>query len=171
MENQLGRPSKPRPDASKGPTLFDALLQPDYESEPLRALIAEAANLLEVGEYQLLQLAYRERFGRELTGRGGGRLFESFMVQGVVPSWATAYARRILQLEAAGQLDIRDPAFHVYDNNYVTYVPDGVRKFVWVVLTLTFLICGGLYVTVLSVEDVSSVLPPYFSESELQPRG
>ena len=37
---------------------FQTLIQPDREEHPERALIARAANLLQVGEFQLLQLAY-----------------------------------------------------------------------------------------------------------------
>lgn len=148
-------------------TLFDALMQPDFEAEPARARIAEAANLLEIGEYQLLQLAYRARFGRDLDERTGHRLFETFMIRSQVPDWATQYALRILDLEKRGELDARNPAWHVYDRRFVTHMPDGARHFAWAAMILVILLSSGLYVSVLTVDDVTSVLPPYFERTEL----
>lgn len=148
-------------------TLFDALMRPDFEAEPARARVAEAANLLEIGEYQLLQLAYRARFGRDLDERTGDRLFETFMIRSQVPDWATHYALGILDLEQRGQLDARNPAYHVYDRRFVTHMPDGARHFAWAAMIIAILLSSGLYVSVLSVDEVTSVLPPYFERDEL----
>jgi|TARA_B100000959_G_scaffold117704_1_gene123630 hypothetical protein len=43
-------------------------LQPDYEELPERTLVGNAANILQIGEFQLLQLAYFEWLEQEMTG-------------------------------------------------------------------------------------------------------
>ena len=47
---------------------FDVLLHPDREELEIgeRALVGMAANILQVGEFQVLQLAYMEWFGKDL---------------------------------------------------------------------------------------------------------
>ena len=45
---------------------FKTLIRPDQEEDPERTLVARAANVLQVGEFQLLQLAYHEWHGHDL---------------------------------------------------------------------------------------------------------
>ena len=45
--------------------LFETLIHPDREEHPERAEVARAANLLQIGEFQLLQLAYQDWFGTD----------------------------------------------------------------------------------------------------------
>lgn len=40
--------------------LLKTLFNPEHDEHPERAEIARAANLLQVGEFQLLQLAYKD---------------------------------------------------------------------------------------------------------------
>ena len=42
------------------------LVRPDQEEDPERTVVARAANILQVGEFQLLQLAYHDWYGQEL---------------------------------------------------------------------------------------------------------
>ena len=39
---------------------FHTLIKPDHDDDPEQGVIAEAANILQIGEFQLLQLAYFE---------------------------------------------------------------------------------------------------------------
>jgi len=151
-------------------SLFQTLLRPDREEHPERALVARAANLLQIGEFQMLQLAFRAEHGRDMPEDFAGKLFDSFMVRNEVPRWALDYARRILELDAQGRLDDNDPAFHYYDHDYVTHVPDGVKRFIWATLALVFVLGGGLWFSTLTVKDATSILPPYFEKSELEAR-
>ncbi|MCH7542778.1 MAG: hypothetical protein IIB65_03995, partial [Proteobacteria bacterium] len=43
--------------------LFQTLMRPDREESEQRAEVARAANLLQLGEFQLLQLAYHDWHG------------------------------------------------------------------------------------------------------------
>ncbi len=67
--------------------LWETLLHPDKEEleNPERRVIADAANILQVGEFQLLQLAYRDWFCEDLPEDQADGLFQSYMVHGVVP--------------------------------------------------------------------------------------
>ncbi len=54
--------------------LFETLFHPDREEHPERKEVARAANLLQVGEFQLLQLAYKDWFDKEIPSRECHRL-------------------------------------------------------------------------------------------------
>ena len=148
---------------------FETLLHPDREELEMgeRRVVSAAANLLQVGEFQFLQLAYRAWFDEDLPEALVARLFSSYMLHDEVPHWARHYARLILSREERGQLDENDPAFHRYDHDYHTFVPGGVRKFCTAVGMLTAVMVSALLVASMTVDKPTSLLPPYFSEKEL----
>ncbi len=152
---------------------FQTLLHPDREELEMgdRMIVSSAANLLQVGEFQFLQLAYREWFGKDLSEALIARLFSSYMLQNEVPHWARHYARLILSREERGQLDENDPDFHRYDHDYRTFVPQGVRQFCTAVGLLTVFMVTALLVASMSVDKPTSLLPPYFDAKELSPAG
>ncbi len=146
--------------------LFKTLLRPDREEDLLRAEVAKAANLLQVGEFQLLQLAYVAWYGEEMPEAKNDAIFRAYMIEGQVPAWARHYARRVLELD---DLDDRDPRYHRYDVDYFKALPLGARRLALVVCGLAFLMVGALAVGYVAPVEVTSVLPPYFSEQELAP--
>ncbi len=151
--------------------LFETLLHPDREELELkeRAVVCSAANALQVGEFQLLQLAYRDWYDQDMPEAMMDRLFASYMIKNEVPHWARHYARRIMEQDAKGGVDDKDPAFHRYDSDYHTSVPHGVRRF-WVATVGLFVAVGGIIaVANLTVTESSSILPPYFDEEDLRP--
>ncbi len=143
---------------------FETLIRPDKEEDPIRAAIAEAANILQIGEFQFLQLAYGDWFGEEMPEQMHGAVFRSYNFHKQVPHWARHYSRKVLDIHARGLLNDADPAFHRYDNEYYTYMPNGVRRFSFAVLCLTVLMGGMLLLGHFAAEPGSSVLPPYFPE-------
>ncbi|NNG03034.1 MAG: hypothetical protein HKM95_02910 [Inquilinus sp.] len=149
---------------------FQTLIHPDHEDEPERLLVISAANILEIGEFQLLQLAHFDWYGADMPEAMFDRMFSSYMVHGIIPPWARHYARQIIELDEAGQLDFRDPAYHRYDSEYVTSVPDGVRKFCYASLILVVMLGGGILISSLSTFEGTSILPPYFERGELEIR-
>jgi hypothetical protein len=153
--------------------LFETLLHPDREELEMgeRVIVSSAANLLQVGEFQFLQLAYREWFDKDLPEAMVANLFGSYMLRNEVPHWARHYARVILMREEQGRLDENDAAFHRYDHDYHTHVPQGVRRFITVVGLLTLLMVTALVVASMTAEKPTSLLPPYFTEKELRPTG
>lgn len=148
---------------------FETLLRPDREKHPDRAEVGRAANLLQIGEFQFLQLAYAAWFGREMPLPMMDRLFDSFMLGDWVPFWARDHARKIIALDAAGTLDDADPAYHRYDTNYVMHVPHGVRKFIVATTIVVGVVCSGFLVVHFSIGEGTTIWPPYFEKGELVP--
>lgn len=146
---------------------FQTLLRPDREEDSDRAEVNKAANLLQIGEFQLLQLAYRAWHGEEMPEAESDAIFRSYMVLSRVPAWARHYARRVIELDEAGELDDSDPRYHRYDADYFKAMPLGVRRLVFALGCIAFVMGGGLFVGYLAPVKVTSILPPYFSEEEL----
>ncbi len=146
---------------------FNTLLHPDHEEHPDRAEVVHAANLLQIGEFQLLQLAFADWFGRDMSSQEADRVFDSFMLRSEVPPWARHYARRIIELDAGGALDENSAAYHRYDCDYFkTRIPDGMRRFVVAVTILAGLLGGGIAMASYTAK-CDGVLPPCFDgESE-----
>lgn len=148
---------------------FKTLMRPDREEDPERTLVARAANVLQVGEFQLLQLAYYEWHGHELPQDDCGKLFQAYMLHGEIPAWARNFATWVLRQDEIDMIDSGNPSFHRYDHDYITHDPDGMRKFVAATLFIAFFLVGGILVTHLSAGAGTSILPPYFEEQELIP--
>lgn len=66
--------------------------------------VVDAASILEISEYDLLALAYEERFGRKPRPVELGRVFTPYMLDGETPEWGTALAREIIGLYERGEL-------------------------------------------------------------------
>jgi hypothetical protein len=148
--------------------LLRTLINPEHEEHPERAEVARAANLLQVGEFQLLQLAYRDWFDKDLSANESDRIFGSYMIRNQVPVWARHYSRHILGLDAAGMLDDNDPAYHRYDPEYKTNVPDGIRRFCGAAAVIVVCLGGGIWLSHLSTAQTSQILPPYFSDETMK---
>jgi len=150
---------------------LDVFIHPGREDNPEKGQIAHAANLLQVGEFQVLQLAYRKAYGKDMDEHQSDRLFDEYMLHDIVPSWALRYADYIAELESRGGLREQDPTYHRYDSDYDSYVPEGARKFIIAVSVLAFVIAGAILVGHYSSFKPTSVLPPYFDEEEIKDRG
>lgn len=150
---------------------WQALFHPDREMQefPERQIVTQAANLLQIGEFQLLQLAYADWFGIEMPAADADRVFRAYMYRSVVPVWARHYARRVLDLEAAGRLHADDPTYHRYDVACGAPLDRRVQRFVVAVVWLVMVLGGGLVWSVYVTRDeaATSVLPPYFQPEEL----
>lgn len=149
---------------------FKALLNPDQEEleNKAKVVIAAAANLLQVGEFQFLQLAYRDWYDREIPASQIDRLFASYMMQGRIPHWARHYARKILSQGERGEVDDNDPAYHRYDSDYHTSVPNGVVRFCCSVAAVIFFIGGGIIAAELTAGTSATMFPPYLDVKDLQ---
>ena len=146
------------------------LLQPDYEESPERALVGNAANILQIGEFQLLQLAYFEWFEQEMPEATTHRVFQAYMVKSDVPPWARKFARKVVDADAAGEIDANHEYFHRYDQNRATYNPTGIRKFVIACSLIFGLLGGGMILSHYSAQDGPSILPPYFDDRDFKLR-
>lgn len=146
---------------------FQTLLHPDHDDDPEMSLIANAANILQIGEFQLLQLAYNDWHGSEITGSELDRLFGEYMLRKRVTHWMRHYARIIVDAYEAGDLDIDDPDYHRYDHTFTRYEHNGRKKFITATLFLTIAIFGSILLSHLAVQKGGSIFPPYFAHEEL----
>lgn len=151
--------------------LLETLLHPDQEELEYkeRAVVCSAANILQVGEFQLLQLAYKDWHNEEMPDGMMDYLFSSYMLRNEVPSWARHYARRILETDKTGGVNDQDPAYHRYDSDYHTSVPHGARRFWVAAIGLFMVMSAAIFVANMAVNKPTMILPPYFDEEDLRP--
>lgn len=149
-------------------SFFRTLIRPDREETPERAEAGRAANILQVGEFQLLQLAYFEWHGQDMPESITHNLFHAYMMHNEVPHWVRHYARRIISLDEQQIIDDTNPDYHRYDSTYTTFTPNGVRKFILASGVIIGLLGGGIILGHMSTHDGVSVLPPYFDKNELK---
>ena len=143
---------------------FQTLLHPDREDPDSRERgeVAKAANILMVGEFQLLQLAYFDWFGNDMPSKFFDNLFGAYMIKNQVPHWARHFARRIIEKDARGFLNPHNPFYHRYDANYVTYVPNGFKRFCKVAVFLILFLVGAVWLANLAVVSKGQFqFPPY----------
>ena len=160
---------------------FETLIRPDKEEVEMaeRRAVGNAANILQVGEFQFLQLAYREWHDQDMPEALVDRIFSAYMLQNEVPHWARHYARLILSRADRGALDDNDPHYHRYDNDYHTSVPRGVTRFCVAAGILVSVMMVAILLAEMGVDRPTSILPPYFEQKEMegtppvaeQPRG
>lgn len=150
--------------------LFSVLVNPQREElEPSdRALVCSAANVLGVGEFQVLQLAYRSWFGHELPEATGDELFSSFMIRNQAPHWARHFARAILTRDKAGVLDPTQSSWHCYDYTYPRTPPRrSIRKFLAASSVVGLTLIGAIVLATVMSTNPTSVFPPFFERSHL----
>ena len=150
-------------------SFWATLLKPDHEELEMkeRLVVISAANQLQVGEFQLLQLAYREWYGEDLPEALVTKLFTSYMLHHQVPHWARHYARRILEGYERGEVDDSAPKFHRYDHDYHTSVPQGFQRFCVAAAGVMIAVFGSIYIADRVVDGPASLLPPYFEKKDL----
>jgi len=117
----------------------------------------------------LLQLAYADWYGKDMPKGTSDRLFQAYMMDNEVPPWARRYALWVIRQDEIGLLDDNDVRYHRFDHDYVTYVPNGVRKFIVASLIVVFFMSGAILIGHLAGAKATSVLPPYFEQKELPP--
>ena len=150
-------------------SLWETLLNPEHEELAMkeRLVVISAANQLQVGEFQLLQLAYREWHGKDLPEALVSKLFTSYMLHNHVPHWARHYSRGIMDGHERGELDDNSPRFHRYDHEYHTSVPQGFQRFCIAAASVLIAVFGSIYVANKVVDSPTSLLPPYFEKKDM----
>lgn len=143
---------------------FQTLIRPDREDpeEQERAAVARAADVLMIGEFQLLQLAYYEWHDEDLPVEMVDRLFTAYMLHKQVPYWAQQFACRILEKDKKGFIDPHDPLYHRYDADYVTHVPQGVKRFCQAAIFLVLFVGGTIIIgQFAAARNAPFQFPPY----------
>ena len=109
-------------------SLLKTLVKPDWDDNPKRSEILCAANLLQIGEFQLIQLAYKVWYREDLPEDKINKIFEEYMFRGILPIWVTYYAKDIIKLDDAGMLNGYDEKYHVYDHEFGEYIYDSKKR-------------------------------------------
>ena len=154
--------------------LVKTLIKPDWDDNPKRSDILHAANLLHVGEFQLIQLAYKVWYNEDLPEDKINKIFSEYMVTGIIPIWVTHYAQDILKLNKANVLDSFNDKYHVYDHEFGKYIStekQRKRRVIFYALIIGIVFVGSHYMAINYVEEEGSAgfYPPYVEKRVVYP--
>ena len=154
--------------------LVKTLIKPDWDDNPKRSEILHAANLLHVGEFQLIQLAYKVWYNEDLPEDKINKIFSEYMVTGIIPIWVTHYAQDILKLNKANVLDSFNDKYHVYDHEFGKYISTEKqrrRRGIFYALIVGIVFVASHYMAINYVEDEGSAgfYPPYVEKRVVYP--
>ena len=154
--------------------LLKTLINPDGDDNPKRSGIPHAANLLQIGEFQLIQLAYKVWYNENLTEDKINKIFSEYMVTGIIPIWVTYYAKDILKLDQANVLDSYNENYHVYDHEFGAYIYNNQqrkRRGILYATIIAFVFIASHYMAINYVEDEESAsfYPPYIEKRIIYP--
>ncbi len=154
--------------------LLKTLIKPDWDDNPKRSEILHAANLLQIGEFQLIQLAYKVWYREALPEDKINNIFSEYMVTGIIPIWVTHYAKDILKLDQANVLDSYNKKYHIYDREFGKYIYDDKqrkRRGVVYAIIIAFVFIATHYMAINYVEnnESASFYPPYIEKQVVYP--
>ena len=152
--------------------LLKTLIKPDWHDNPKRSEILNAANLLQIGEFQLIQLAYKVWYREDLPEDKINNIFSEYMVRGIVPIWVTYYAKDILKLEQANILDSYNEKYHVYDHEFGAYIYDNKqrrRRGILYTTIIAFVFIATHFMAANYVEEPAGFYPPYIEKRVVYP--
>ena len=152
--------------------LIRTLIKPDWDDNPKRSEILYAANLLQIGEFQLIQLAYKIWYKENLPENKINKIFEEYMIRGIMPIWVTYYARDIIKLDEANVLNGYDEKYHVYDHEFGEYIYDDKqrkRRGIQYTIIIVFVFIVTHYMAANYVEESASFYPPYIEKRVVYP--
>ena len=144
--------------------LLKTLVKPDWDDNPKRSEILHAANLLQIGEFQLIQLAYKVWYKEDLPEKKINNIFSEYMITGIIPIWVTYYARDIIKMEHANALNSYNEKYHVYDHEFGAYIHDNKQRkkrgiFYTIIIGIFFI--GSHYMAANYIEEPAGLFPPY----------
>jgi len=154
--------------------LIKTLIKPDWDDNTKRSEILHAANLLHVGEFQLIQLAYKTWFREDLPEDKINKIFCEYMVTGIIPIWVTHYAQDILKLSKANVLDSYNQKYHVYDHEFGDYISSEQQRkrrgiFYAIIIGIVFIGSHYMAINYVDIEESASFYPPYVEKKVVYP--
>ena len=154
--------------------LVKTLIKPDWDDNPKRSEILHAANLLHIGEFQLVQLAYKSWYNENLPEDKINKIFSEYMVTGVIPIWVTHYAQDILKLNKANVLDSFNDKYHVYDHEFGKYISTEKQRkrrgiFYALIIGMVFIASHYMAINYVEVEGSAGFYPPYVEKRVVYP--
>ena len=152
--------------------LLKTLIKPDWDDNPKRSEILHAANLLQIGEFQLIQLAYKIWYNEDLPEDKISKIFSEYMVTGIIPIWVTFYAKDILKLDQANVLDSYNEKYHIYDHEFGSYIYDQKqrrRRGILYATIIAFVFITTHFIAANYVEEPAGFYPPYIEKRVVYP--
>ena len=154
--------------------LIKTLIKPDREDNPKRSEILHAANLLHIGEFQLVQLAYKSWYNENLPEDRINKIFSEYMVTGIIPVWVTHYAQDILKLNKANVLDSFNDKYHVYDHEFGKYISTEKQRkrrgiFYALIIGMVFIASHYMAINYVADEGSAGFYPPYVEKRVVYP--
>ena len=152
--------------------LLKTLIKPDWDDNPKRSEVIQAANLIQIGEFQLIQLAYKTWYKEDLPEDKINDIFKEYMVTGIIPMWVTYYAKDIIKLDKAKILDSYNKKYHVYDHEFGKVISDEKQRktrgiFYTILIGLVFV--GSHYIAINRVDEPAGFYPPYIENKIIYP--
>ena len=144
--------------------LLKTLVKPDWDDNPKRSEILHAANLLQIGEFQLIQLAYKVWYKENLPEKKINNIFSEYMVTEIIPIWVTYYARDIIKMENANVLNSYDEKYHVYDHEFGEYIHDSKerkKRGIFYAMIIAIVFIASHYMAANYIEEPAGLFPPY----------
>ena len=154
--------------------LFKTLVKPDWDDNPKRSEILHAANLLHIGEFQLIQLSYKSWYNEDLPEDKINKIFSEYMVTGIIPIWVTDYAQNILKLNKANVLDSFNDKYHVYDHEFGKYISSEKQRrrrgiFYALIVGVVFIASHYMAINYVADEGSAGFYPPYVEKRVVYP--
>jgi len=152
--------------------LLKTLIKPDWDDNPKRSEIIEAANLIQIGEFQLIQLAYNKWYKEDLPEDKINHIFNEYMVTGIIPIWVTYYAKDIIKLDKVNILDGYNKKYHIYDHEFGQHIDDEKQRKgrgIFYTILIGLLFVATHYVAINNVEESASFYPPYIEKKIVYP--
>tara|TARA_B100000686_G_scaffold80442_1_gene86786 strand:- start:164 stop:655 length:492 start_codon:yes stop_codon:yes gene_type:complete len=154
--------------------LLKTLIKPDWDDNPKRSEILHAANILQIGEFQLIQLAYKVWYQSNLPEEKINKIFSEYMIRSIIPIWVTHYARDIIKLNDANVLNSYDEKYHVYDHEFGTYINSEKQRkkrgmFYATIIGLVFIASHYMAINYVEDEGSASFYPPYVEKKVVYP--
>jgi hypothetical protein len=152
--------------------LIKTLIKPDWDNNPKRSLIIQAANLIQIGEFQLIQLAYKSWYRNDLPEEKINTIFKEYMVTGIIPIWVTYYAKDIIKLDKANVLDSYNEKYHVYDHEFgqdISNEKQRKSRGIFYAIIIGFVFIASHYMAINNVEEPAGFFPPYIEKKIVYP--
>ena len=151
---------------------FKTLAKPDWDDDPKRSEILNAANLLQIGEFQLIQLAYKVWYREDLPEDKIDKIFSEYMIREIIPIWVTYYAKDIIKLDKVNVLNGYDEKYHIYDHEFGTYIYNEKQRKSRGILYTTIIILIFIATHFMAInysEEPAGFFPPYIEKSVVYP--
>ena len=150
-------------------SLLKTLIKPDIDDSPKRSEILNAANLIHIGEFQLIQLAYKVWYKEDLPEEKINLIFSEYMITGIIPIWVTYYAKDILKLDQANILDGYEEKYHVYDHEFGEYIYNEKQRkkrgiFYAILIGIVFIASHYMAISYVNIEEPAGFYPPYIEK-------